>query len=99
MLLDDSLTADELKEANRHIALPAECADVKSRCTAHMLIPGDIIAMYADHDRNGEATIERPATEDEFTPAGHLTLWTTCGRYDVPSNARLGVIAWAPLQR
>jgi hypothetical protein len=62
-----------------------------------MLIPGDIVAMYVADRRDGEATIEQLPTTDEFTPAGHLTLWSTYGRIDLPRDSQVDVLAWAPI--
>lgn len=63
----------------------------------NVLVPGDIIATYAGPLQVGQATLERPVGRDEFTPLGEVTLWTTAGRFDVPDDARLDVLAWAPL--
>lgn len=61
-----------------------------------MLIVGDMLAVYAGPERVGSATIEQPIGRDEYTPLGWVTLWTTGGRFDVPDDASLDVLAWAP---
>ena len=100
ILMEDDMTSQELI-TSASIARNRRPLPIKSRCTAHMLIPGDIVAIYAgdlDHYDHA-ATIERAVDVYEFTPDGFVTLWTTSGRYDVPSDARLTVMAWAPLAR
>lgn len=68
------------------------------KASVEMLIPGDIIAIYAGNETSsGSATLERMPTFDEFTPPRHVTLWTTGGRYDVPAGSQLDVLAWAPM--
>jgi hypothetical protein len=60
-------------------------------------MPGDLVTVYAGGTGYATATIEREPTRDQFTPAGYVTLWTSCGRFDVPAIAQLTVRAWAPL--
>lgn len=62
----------------------------------NVLIPGDLVTVYAGDTGYATATIERDPTRDQFTPAGYVTLWTSCGRFDVPAIAELTVRAWAP---
>lgn len=65
--------------------------------SAHVsvLIPGDVLAVYAGAEHVGSAALES-VKRDEFTPGGYVTLWTTGGRFDVPDDASLDVLAWAP---
>lgn len=97
ILMEDDMTSQELVVSASIARQRRPASDIKSRCTAHMLIPGDIVAIYAGDRRDGTATIERAVDVYEFTPDGHVTLWTTGGRYDVPADARLDVVAWAPM--
>jgi hypothetical protein len=66
------------------------------RALPSVLREGDIIATYAGVSRIGAATLERKG-RDQFTPLGETTLWTTGGRFDIPDDTRVDVLAWAPL--
>jgi hypothetical protein len=67
------------------------------KALASLLIPGDIIAIYAGNNTPyGSATVEE-IRSDELTSAGDITLWTTDGRFDVPAGSHLDVLAWAPM--
>jgi len=63
-----------------------------------LLREGDVIGIYSDDRRHPveAATLERKS-RDEFTPGGFVTLWTTLGRFDVPDDSTVDVIAWAPM--
>ena len=64
-----------------------------------MLREGDIVATYdggVSPGRIGAATIEK-INRDDYTPGGHVTLWTTMGRFDVPDDSTVDVLAWAPM--
>jgi hypothetical protein len=98
ILMEDDMTSQELL-VSASIARDRRPLPAKSRCTAHLLIPGDVVAIYAGDRYDHAATVERAVDVYAFTPPGHVTLWTTSGRYDVPSDARLDVMAWAPLAR
>jgi hypothetical protein len=101
ILMEDDMTPQELVVSASIARQRRTAPGIRSRCTAHMLIPGDVVAIYAGGlDRyDHAATVERAVDAYEFTPDGHVTLWTTSGRYDVPADARLDVVAWAPLAR
>jgi hypothetical protein len=62
-----------------------------------ILREGDMIALYAGHATTASATVERPVGRDDFTPGGFVTLWTTMGRFDVPDDSTIDVLAWAPM--
>jgi len=69
--------------------------------TAGLLLAGDVIAIYGSDGEippwEGSATLEKPACRDQFTPGGHVTLWTTAGRFDVPDDAPLDLLCWSPM--
>jgi hypothetical protein len=70
---------------------------IKSHAPAHMLKTGDMIAIYAGNPfPEYAATLEAAPKVEEDTPEGEITLRTTEGRFSVPANTRLGVVAWAP---
>ena len=71
--------------------------EIKAHCTAHMLAVGDMIAIYAGNETPSHAaTVEAKPFVGDATPAGEITVPTTMGNFDVPANARLGIVAWAP---
>ena len=63
-----------------------------------ILREGDIVGIYSDDTRHPVvgATLEK-INRDDFTPGGHVTLWTTMGRFDVPDDGTVDVLAWAPM--
>lgn len=63
-----------------------------------ILREGDIVGIYGDDQRHPVvgATVEK-INRDDFTPGGHVTLWTTMGRFDVPDDSTVDVLAWAPM--
>jgi|HubBroStandDraft_3_1064219.scaffolds.fasta_scaffold459546_2 hypothetical protein len=64
-----------------------------------LLRKGDVVAIYTDDRRHPVegASVTRPIERDDFTPGGYVTLWTTLGRFDIPDDATVDVIAWAPM--
>lgn len=71
------------------------------KARAAMLVPGDIVAMFVADRIVSNATIEEIRNDEftprELTPYPYITFWTTDGRYDVPADAELTVMAWAPM--
>lgn len=64
------------------------------------LSEGDMIGLYAGPTTEpvSTAVLERDPGSDAQTPAGHMTIWTTAGRFDVPVNSRLWVAAFVQLK-
>lgn len=89
------LHANTVEERCEHTRDRHHILKVNGRALPGMLMPGDVIAIYAGSaDIVSWAAVESFPAYDQFTPRGCATILTSGGRFDIPRTSRVDVLAW-----